>query len=362
MIKKGTLIIITSIVLVVALLGIGTVAWIVYNREVTVNSFELQTMPGSDLMFSLDNESFGKDITMPEDLLDIGYQDLSGDGYGVYEPKLNGYDGSVILTETWNLAESCEEYLEFSIFFASPTSGYLYLDKTTFFSPVDPDNYADFAVAASMRMAMFEDSSPTTTVTKETIGDVEVETTTFTADATPLGANLTNTDWERTLFYAPNDTYELTQVTTTTPALDDDGNEITGEYTTTTTYICNYYGESEYTAKRYDYVAVGASSCTQTNCNDVIQINTTPAKDPETIVDTNDDGETSDEATTYTIAGANSAYTTPFATIVGGTTEEIKIRMWVEGEDRDCCNAIVEGKINCGLVFGFSYDEVLEVA
>lgn len=130
---KKKKIISSSIKLLIILVSItyATYAWLNREKTISANNFILKTNSYTDLVLSLDGETYSKELSLNlNDNFKFDHE-ITGDGINFYEPALKREDGTPI---TFKLAPN-SDYLEFDLWVKASGNTGVFLQDNSYIEP-----------------------------------------------------------------------------------------------------------------------------------------------------------------------------------------------------------------------------------
>ena len=116
-----------KLMIIVAALGVATYAWLTNSEEMSVNQLGIVTMAYTDIEMSLDNGvTWGSRLDIGIDENFTFKSDVTGSGYTLYKATLKDTNGYPI---SFQNAIANEDYLDFDILFRSMANVSIFLEK-----------------------------------------------------------------------------------------------------------------------------------------------------------------------------------------------------------------------------------------
>ncbi len=140
--KKKKIVIIVSIIMVVALLAVGTFAWVIEITTTKVENFSIEVDSLLKIEVSLDGENWSTDdqvLTVPTGSL----TDVSGDGYNFYTPVLSGGETIYGKDTSWIEAVPGQDYISYDMYFRTSSNIKVFLDQGSYITPLTNDRSLD---------------------------------------------------------------------------------------------------------------------------------------------------------------------------------------------------------------------------
>jgi hypothetical protein len=285
-----------KLMIIIAALGVATYAWLTNTTEFDVNQLSITTLAYTDIEMSLDNGvTWGSRLDIGIDENFAFENDVTGNGITLYKATLKDSDGYPI---TFATAIANEDYLDFDIMFRSVANVTIFLEKNSSIQPYAGTTEPLLIGSLVDRKSSFGDYSRDLIAGAVRVSFIEYDYTTEFV----LNNNLK-------LTWAPNPSYHM---------IYDNGD-----------YLADI---DSLVVQDYDYINVVSGEFDSLIRHPYLKDNIKA------------DHETKNAFGDFELTKMNTV-------INDYNTSKIKIRIWVEGNDRDAVVALKGGLFKIDLRF-----------